>query len=76
MLSLIGAVFLIDAVLQVFPWYSAIAALTIFPVLLALKKATGNLKNYLRLMAVNLNADLQAALVLLLALLLRGVTGL
>jgi len=76
LLSLIGAVFLIEAVLQVFPWYSAIAALTIFPVLLALKEATGNLKNYLRLMAVNLNADLQAALVLLLALLLRGMTGL
>ncbi len=76
LLALIGAVFLIDAVLQVFPWYSAVAVLTIFPVLLALKQATGNLKNYLQLMAVNLNADLQASLVILLALLLRGVTRL
>lgn len=76
LLSFIAVVFLIDAVLQVFPWYSAVAALTIFPVLLALKEATGNLKSYLRLMTVNLNADLQAALVILLALLVRGVTRL
>jgi 1,4-dihydroxy-2-naphthoate octaprenyltransferase len=75
MLSLIGAMFLIDALLQVFPWYSALAALTVVPVLLTLRKATGDLKLYLRLMAVNLRANLQAALLILLTLLLRGFTG-
>ena len=75
MLSLIGAMFLIDALLQVFPWYSALAVLTVVPVLLTLRKATGDLKHYLRLMAVNLRANLQAALLILLTLLLRGFTG-
>jgi 1,4-dihydroxy-2-naphthoate octaprenyltransferase len=61
-----------DAILNVFPWYSIVAMLTVFPVLAALRRATGELKNYLRLMATNLNGNLQAALIIGIALLVRG----
>ncbi len=71
-LLLIAATFLLDAILNVFPWYSFIAAFTIIPVLNVLRQATGDLKQYIRLMATNLNGNLQAALVVLLALLVRG----
>lgn len=64
----------LDALLNVFPWYSIIAAFTILPVMLALRQATGDLKNYLKLMASNRNGDLQAASLILLALLVRGFT--
>ncbi|MDQ2904388.1 MAG: prenyltransferase [Chloroflexota bacterium] len=73
-LVLIGLLFIVMAVLQVFPWYSAIAALTITPVLMALRRATGDLKHYLLLMGANLNSNLLAALIVLLALLIRGFT--
>src|SRR5438132_13309852 len=71
-LLLIAATFLLDAILNVFPWYSFIAAFTIIPVLNVLRQATGDLKQYIRLMATNLNGNLQAALVVLLALFVRG----
>jgi 1,4-dihydroxy-2-naphthoate octaprenyltransferase len=73
LLLLIAVMFVIDALLEVYPWYSFIAALTIIPVQLALRKATGDLKHYLQLMAANFNGNLQAALLVLLALLIRGV---
>ncbi len=72
LLALIAFTILIAAVLQVFPWYSAIAALTVIPVFTALSQATGSLKNYLKLMATNLNSNLEAALIILIAILLRG----
>src|ERR1700730_10243052 len=72
LLFLIAAMFIIDAVLEIYPWYSVIAALTIIPVQLALRQATGDLKHYLQLMAANFNGNLQAALLILLALLIRG----
>ncbi len=72
LLLLIAVMFVIDALLEVYPWYSFIAALTIIPVQLALRQATGDLKHYLQLMAANFNGDLQAALLILLALLIRG----
>lgn len=72
LLALIALTILIDAILQVFPWYSAIAALTVIPVFMTLSQATGNLKNYLKLMAANLNGNLEAALLILIAILLRG----
>lgn len=72
LLALIALTIIIDAVLQVFPWYSAIAALTVIPVFVALSRATGSLKNYLKLMATNMNSNLAAALLILIALLLRG----
>jgi 1,4-dihydroxy-2-naphthoate octaprenyltransferase len=62
----------LDAILNVFPWYSALAMLTIIPVLRSLRQATGDLKNYLKLMATNMNANLQAALLIFLDLLIRG----
>ncbi|MBA2283972.1 MAG: prenyltransferase [Ktedonobacteraceae bacterium] len=71
-LVLIGLLFIVMAVLPVFPWYSAIAALTIIPVLMALRRATGDLKHYLLLMSANMNGNLLAALIVLLALLIRG----
>jgi 1,4-dihydroxy-2-naphthoate octaprenyltransferase len=71
-LTLIAATFLFDAILNVFPWYSFIAAFTVIPVLNALRHATGDLKQYLKLMATNMNGNLQAALVILLAMLVRG----
>jgi len=72
LLLLIAVMFIVDAVLEVYPWYSFIAALTIIPVQLALRQATGDLKHYLQLMAANFNGNLQAALLVLLALLIRG----
>jgi 1,4-dihydroxy-2-naphthoate octaprenyltransferase len=72
LLALIALTIIIDAILKVFPWYSAIAVLTVIPVFVALYHATGSLKNYLKLMATNLNGNLQAALLILVALLLSG----
>jgi 1,4-dihydroxy-2-naphthoate octaprenyltransferase len=72
LLLLIAVLFIVDAALEIFPWYSFIAALTIIPVQLALRQATGDLKHYLQLMAANFNGNLQAALLILLALLIRG----
>ena len=74
LLSLIAAAILFDALVNVYPWYSFIAVLTIIPVLNSLRQATGDLKGYLRLMATNLNGSLQAALAILVALLVRGFT--
>src|SRR6266571_3615603 len=74
LLLLIAIMLLLDALLQVFPWYSAIAALTVIPVILALRQATGDLKGYVKLMVANLNANLLAALLILAALLVRGIT--
>ena len=71
-LALIALTIVIDAILNVFPWYSAIAVLTVIPVYMALYHATGSLKGYLKLMAANMNGNLQAALLILAALLLRG----
>ena len=68
LLLLIAVTFLLDATLQVFPWYSFLAAFTVIPVLLAAREATGSLKNYVKLMATNLNANLLAALIVVIAL--------
>ena len=72
LLSLTALMVLLDSAIQVFPWYAAIAALTVIPVLFTLRQATGDLKGYLQLMATNLNGNLQTALLILAALLLRG----
>ena len=74
LLLCIGLTIFLDALLKVFPWYSFVAAFTVIPVLLTLRRATGDLKNYLKLMASNRNGDLQAAFLILLALLVRGFT--
>lgn len=76
MLGITGVLLLLDVWLQVFPWYSCVSVFTIIPVLLAIRQATGPLKYYLQLMATNLNANLQTAIVLLIALLIRGTTHL
>jgi 1,4-dihydroxy-2-naphthoate polyprenyltransferase len=72
-LLLIALAFVADVALAVFPWYSAIAVLTVLPAQLLLMRATSDLKFYLRLMATNFNGNLQAALLVALALLIRGV---
>lgn len=74
LLFLIAITLLLDALLQVFPWYSAVAVLTVIPVLLALRRATGDLKDYIQLMVTNLSTNLLAALLILAALLVRGFT--
>ena len=74
LLLLIAVTVLLDVYLKVFPWYAIIAALTIIPVELALRQANGDLKHYLKLMASNLNGNLLAALLILVALLLSGFT--
>jgi 1,4-dihydroxy-2-naphthoate octaprenyltransferase len=61
------------AVTQVLPWYSVIAALTVIPVQLTLRQANGELKYYLKLMASTMNNNLLAALIILAALLVRGI---
>jgi 1,4-dihydroxy-2-naphthoate octaprenyltransferase len=74
LLSLIASAILFDALVNVYPWYSFVAVLTLIPVLNSLRQAKGDLKGYLRLMATNLNGSLQSALVILVALLVRGFT--
>ena len=74
LLSCVALTIFLDVLLNVFPWYSIIAAFTIIPVLLTLRQATGDLKNYLKLMASNRNGDLQATFLILLSLLVRGLT--
>lgn len=76
MLILVGIalVFITLAIIRVLPWYSAIAALTVIPVLLTLQKAHGELPQYLKLMMANMQSNLLAALILLVALLIRGFT--
>ena len=74
LLSCVALTIFLDVLLNVFPWYSIIAAFTIIPVLLTLRQATGDLKNYLNLMASNRNGDLQATFLILLSLLVRGFT--
>jgi len=73
LLVLIAVTFLLDAALQVFPWYSFLAAFTIIPVLLAVRAATGSLKDYIKLMGANLNNNLLAGLIIVVALVVRGV---
>ena len=72
LLLLIAIILVVDVFLAVLPWYSIVAALTIIPVQFALREATGDLKQYLKLMATNFNGDMQAALLILIALLVRG----
>src|SRR5579884_3067739 len=72
LLLLIAIVLLIDIFLRALPWYSIIAALTIIPVQFALRDARGDLKQYLKLMATNFNGDMQAALLIVIALLVSG----
>ena len=74
LLSCVALTIFLDVLLNIFPWYSIIAAFTIIPVLLTLRQATGDLKNYLKLMASNRNGDLQATFLILLSLLVRGFT--
>lgn len=68
----IALVYLLLAFTGPLPWYSAIAALTVIPVQLTLRRATGELKSYLALMMANMNSNLLAALIVLAALLVRG----
>lgn len=72
LLVLIAVTVVLDAILGVFPWYSVLAALTVIPVWFALRQANGDLKRYLHLMASNMNGNLQAALLILAALLVSG----
>ncbi|RAQ94863.1 prenyltransferase [Thermogemmatispora tikiterensis] len=72
LLGLTALLIVIDILLGVFPWYGVLAALTVMPVYLALRRAQGELKQYLALMAQNMSSNLLAALLLVLALLVRG----
>ncbi len=74
LLLLIAITLLLDVYLKVFPWYAFLAALTIIPVEFALRQATGDLMNYIKLMASNLNWNLLAALLIVVALLVSGFT--
>lgn len=72
-LSGIALAIVLLALTQVLPWYSIVAALTIIPVQFALRQANGELKNYLQLMVSNMNNNLLAALIILVALIVRGI---
>ncbi len=61
--------------LQIFPWYSAIAALTTPPVLLVLNQASRDVQHYRRLLKAIRLANVQTTLLLLIALLIRGSLG-
>jgi 1,4-dihydroxy-2-naphthoate octaprenyltransferase len=71
-LLLISITIIVDAYLKVFPWYAIFAVLTIIPVEVALQRATGDLKHYVKLMATNFNANLVASLIIFASLLLSG----
>jgi 1,4-dihydroxy-2-naphthoate polyprenyltransferase len=73
-LLLIAVTLIVDVYLKVFPWYAIFAVLTIIPVEVALQRATGDLKHYLKLMASNLNANLLSAFIILASLLVSGFT--
>ena len=73
LLILIAFTIILDASLQVFPWYSFLAAFTVLPVLQAVRQATGDLKRYLNLMMANMNGNLLAGLIIFVALLVRGI---
>ena len=73
-LLLIAVTIIGDVYLKVFPWYAIFAVLTIIPVEVALRRATGDLKQYMKLMAANLNANLFSALIILASLLVSGFT--
>lgn len=73
-LFIIALSIVILAFTQVLPWYSAVAALTVIPVQLALRRANGNLQNYLKLMATNMDNNILTALIIIAALLVRGFT--
>ncbi|HXL38136.1 MAG TPA: hypothetical protein VN954_13170, partial [Ktedonobacteraceae bacterium] len=74
LLFLIAVTLIVDVYLKVFPWYAIFAVLTIIPVEISLQRATGDLKNYIKLMAANLNANLLSALIILASLLVSGFT--
>ncbi len=71
-LALIALAFIVDALLDIFPWYSVIVALTVLPTQFQIRRATGDLKAYLQLMATNFNGSLQSALLIVIALLIWG----
>ena len=73
-LLLIALMIIVDVYLKVFPWYAIFAVLTIIPVEVALQRATGDLKHYVKLMTSNLNANLLSALIILASLLMSGFT--
>lgn len=75
-LGAIALALLVLSLMQVLPWYSAVAALTVIPVQAALRRANGDLPHYLGLMACNLHSNLLCALIIVLALLLHGLTRL
>jgi 1,4-dihydroxy-2-naphthoate octaprenyltransferase len=74
LLLLIAVIIIVDVNLKIFPWYAIFAVLTIIPVEVALQQATGDLKQYIRLMASNLNANLLSSLIILASLLISGFT--
>lgn len=74
LLGIIALTIIILAFTGILPWYSIVAALTVIPVQLALSRANGELKHYLALMATNMNNNLLAALIIIAALLVRGIT--
>jgi len=74
LLLLTAVMIIVDVNLKVFPWYAIFAVLTIIPVEVALQQATGDLKQYMKLMASNLNANLLSALIILASLLVSGFT--
>jgi 1,4-dihydroxy-2-naphthoate octaprenyltransferase len=73
-LAAIAFAIVVLAFTQVLPWYSVVAALTVIPVQMALRRANGELKHYLKLMATNMDNNLLAALIIIAALLVRGFT--
>ncbi|HYX50083.1 MAG TPA: hypothetical protein VE843_10100, partial [Ktedonobacteraceae bacterium] len=74
LLLLIATTLIVDVYLKVFPWYAVFAVLTIMPVEIALQRATGDLKHYIKLMATNLKANLWSATIILVSLLVSGFT--
>ena len=72
LLLVIAVTIIVDVNLNVFPWYAIFAVLTIIPVEIALRQATGDLKHYIKLMSTNLRANLFSALIILASLLVSG----
>ncbi len=74
LLLLIALSLIVDVYLNIFPWYAIFSVLTIIPVEIALQRATGDLKHYIKLMTANLKANVWSALIILASLLVSGFT--
>ncbi len=75
LLGLVGVVILVVSFIGALPWYAAFAALTVLLGIAALRRVDGSVEGYGKLMGSVVNGDLLAAVIMLVAILVRGLIG-